>query len=316
MDSTTVYWLDLREGGAVMKVPRAGGTAVRLAPKEGPLNDIALGAADLYWTVGPNDQGAVRRAPKDGGPPVTIAQAPGAFGIAVEGDHIYWSELTGTPASPYARHLVRAGLGGEGAVEIASDVTWRFVVDESHVYYGAASSKDLVKVPVTGGEVKVLARNASAARLAEDAANVYWWSSVDQIAWRVSKAGGSPVRVTPAPVSGVMRLAVDATHLYLLGNTVERVALASGTVTTTSLYTPGRGMGGIASDGLSVVWTAGFQNAFWGIATPGTCEGGSCSCPAGYVTCSGACVDPKTNPGTEILCPGPEGGPVATGSAG
>jgi hypothetical protein len=63
VDATSVYWTSFSgaAGGAVLKVPRAGGAAVTIAPKQTNPWGIAVDATSVYWTT---DSEVMRLTPK------------------------------------------------------------------------------------------------------------------------------------------------------------------------------------------------------------------------------------------------------------
>ncbi len=100
VDKTSVYWFEgLGWGrGAIMKVPIGGGAAFTIASAQSP-RAMAVGSDGVYWTDyavytadrGPEPTATVKKAPLDGGAPVTLVMGnfdPGD--VAVDGTSVFW----------------------------------------------------------------------------------------------------------------------------------------------------------------------------------------------------------------------------------
>lgn len=99
VDATDAYWID---GDKVMRAPKAGGDATQVAQAPGPIGDIALDDANVYFTVpGTNGDGSVDRVAKSGGSLTVLASGqPTPAGIAVDDHTVYWTS-TGTDAAQH-----------------------------------------------------------------------------------------------------------------------------------------------------------------------------------------------------------------------
>jgi hypothetical protein len=96
LDDTNVYTtIQVRApGGAflgdadILRVPIAGGATFSLGRARYPW--IAIDGTNVYWT---DYGGLVLRAPKSGGPTVTVASGRSyPWGLAVDDTRVYWTE--------------------------------------------------------------------------------------------------------------------------------------------------------------------------------------------------------------------------------
>jgi hypothetical protein len=99
VDATDAYWID---GDKVMKAPKAVGAATQVAQAPGPIGDIVLDHASVYFTVpGTKGDGSVGRVAKAGGTPTILASnQPTPTGIVVDDRSVYWT-CAGTDAAQH-----------------------------------------------------------------------------------------------------------------------------------------------------------------------------------------------------------------------
>jgi hypothetical protein len=98
VDATNVYFtVDL--GGGVYSVPIGGGATTPIATGEANPTDIVTDATSVYWLNG----AGVRKAPKSGGPAITLGTCNGnlstispycgrAVSLAVDATYVYWTD--------------------------------------------------------------------------------------------------------------------------------------------------------------------------------------------------------------------------------
>jgi hypothetical protein len=89
VDANNVYWVN---GQTLMKEPLLnGGAATALDSPEAPINAIAVGVTDVYFTNG-TSPGGVIAAPIGGGSAATLVASDGmSTAIAVNAGGIYWT---------------------------------------------------------------------------------------------------------------------------------------------------------------------------------------------------------------------------------
>jgi hypothetical protein len=99
VDATDAYWID---GDKLMKAPKAGGAATQLSQAPGPIGDIVLDDASVYFTVpGAKGDGSIGRVAKAGGAPTILASSqPAPTGIVVDERSVYWT-CAGTDAGQH-----------------------------------------------------------------------------------------------------------------------------------------------------------------------------------------------------------------------
>jgi hypothetical protein len=265
IDATSVY-ATIPSEQKVLKISKSGGTPTVLASNEPGAALIAVDADNVYWTtysssVCPDQgpcipDGAIKKAPKTGGAPKTIAsQLENPGGLAVDGTNVYWT----SPGSNYFQGAVyKVPLDGGTPVPLAAKETGvrdAIAISATNVYWVQTSLADggggsaIVTVPIEGGAItQVIASNGP---LATDRTYLYF---VDQ--YRIMKiplAGGAPVTITIKGNLAPGALAVDATNVYW---------------TNQRPY-----------DGSIMTLNAS------------SCTAGQCACPAGQTLCFGECVD-------------------------
>ncbi len=254
VDHADVYWTD-PETDELMKVPKRGGEAVRVASRHGWADHILLDDEYVYFTADER----VKRMPKDGGEAETVARCPNPpSAIAVDDDYVYVADrLTGTviaaPCDGSEVETVAVGQLGVGALALDDDaVYWTtsegalrrapkdggpletlaetagpagaLVVDQTCVYWlrGSFSSAAILGVDKEDGAAGVVASGIrNTGFLAQDADHLYWANPWAGAIMRVPKVGGAPAAV----VEGLDRpeaLVADGANVYW-GDTGYRV---------------------------------------------------------------------------------------------
>jgi hypothetical protein len=99
VDDKNLYWQNVDK---IMKAPKAGGAEAVLAPAGGPIGDIAIDDAFVYFTLpGTGTDGVVGRVSKDGGQPTVLASGQTMpAGIAVDATSVFWT-CKGTSAAGF-----------------------------------------------------------------------------------------------------------------------------------------------------------------------------------------------------------------------
>jgi hypothetical protein len=153
LDDANVYWL----GQGLMSAPKLGGAAIELTsggPPMLPTADLAVGAANVYFTSGPpGGTSGVTTVPSQGGTVrVVYADASGSFTppgpIAVDATRAYWAD--GSDA------VFSVPLSGGAATTLATEQNnvVAIAVDETAVYWlvngnASAGQGAVMKLPLS-----------------------------------------------------------------------------------------------------------------------------------------------------------------------
>jgi hypothetical protein len=188
--------------GAIKRVHAGDNDVVSLAPTAG--SGIAImDAAHVYWSD--DVVGTLHEMGLDGSMPHVVATAGGVvFGMAIDSTNLYFAHSGGT--------LAFTNLSTGTTVQVTPTAP-RFAAnflaaDANNLYVwsyndSSVNFSDLLRVPKNlQGDLAVLASKlptvAFGSALATDDAFVYF--AHDDGIYRVQKAGGTAVRIAPAPV--------------------------------------------------------------------------------------------------------------------
>lgn len=242
-------------GGEILRIPRDGGTPVKLASPEWPTY-VSVDATHVYWTdlrYSGSDPGKIGRVPIAGGPEEILAtnlDRPNSCALAA--GRVFFAQFTAVSDVP------RAG----GAVESVSAA-------ESAAYYVAANATlvcwvrtrtTIVCKPEASNAISVLATEASGVirHLAIDDTHAFW-AMADGSLRTVSLAGGTPTTLA-SPLDSCLTadIELDGTHAYwACGPNVRSVAKTGGAVSL--LHHAASDVFGIAVDESRVYWTTGSE---------------------------------------------------------
>jgi len=201
-----VYFTDVING-TVMSVPASGGVITTIASGEASPVAIAVDDTSVYWA---NRGGAIRAAKLPGGPPVTLAPAPGPESIAVAAGTIYFGGAYGVMQLPVAG----------GAATPLSDRTSNagaIALDAASVYWidhPIGLPDRVYKAPHGGGPSVLLATGQDELEnIATDGQSVYFTDPTRGAVFKVAVGGGEPTALCTS--ANPLGIAVDASRLYL-----------------------------------------------------------------------------------------------------
>jgi len=232
---TNIYILD---GGMIKVLPLTGGTVEKLASAHfGLIDDLGVRSQDIaaddtsvYWTVkGFNAAPIVQKIALAGGAPVTLANEfiitnpqDCYWRIAVDSQHVYWSEASATFPVGCAVKNVPVNGGAITTVIDHSFVT-DFAVDGANVYISELGSDSIQKTPVGGGAITPVAIGIAPWMLLNDANDLYWLDLQFNTIGRISKAPGTPtsnafmfpIELAMDPFIAFESLFIDESAIYV-----------------------------------------------------------------------------------------------------
>jgi hypothetical protein len=238
VDGANVYWSVCRTVGstlgAVMTVPKAGGTPTALASGVICPRSLAVDATNVYWTSSDSATaaGQVMKVPIAGGAPGVLASGlsrPG-FGIAVDATNVYWTNSGYYTTSFADGTVMTVPIAGGAPTTLASGQNQPagIAVDATSVYWAnlgdgnKAGTGALMKAPITGGMATVVAAGQEYPSIAIDSTSVYWTTSAGVLKAPIGggtptilvAGGGAPTMYLPGEGGAPGTTAVDATHVY------------------------------------------------------------------------------------------------------
>jgi hypothetical protein len=210
LDDAYVYWA---ADGGIARVPKAGGAPEMLGAATGFPWFIAVDDTSAYWTT--YTGGDLMRVPKDGSaaPTALVSGEAVAFGLALVGDRILYTDSDGVLSLPKA--------GGAATVLVTgSQSPWSIAVDATTAYWTEACGPDcgaVRSVPQGGGAPAELATGLDApSGIVTDGGELYWadFGGIgDGAIFKVVKEGGAPVTLVSGLYEPLM-VAVDQSCVY------------------------------------------------------------------------------------------------------
>jgi hypothetical protein len=246
---------------------------VTLASGQRNAQSVAVNAADAYWSIESETEGAsVMKVPLGGGIPATVAAAQnyGAGNLSVDTNSVYWTTqdavVKDAPGGG-APTTLASGQGGGALAVSATAVVWDADYGCGDGCYTAA----ILEVPIDGGAVTTLATEPTiSGGVAVDAESVYW-SAGDGTIKKVPLGGGI-VTTLVSSAGGFGQVVLDSTSVYWTAyDGVRRAPIDGGAPVT--LASGESGVSGLAVDGESVYWAAVDRNSLdRGRSTDDTCR--------------------------------------------
>jgi hypothetical protein len=224
---------------------------------------IALDDRFIYWAT----REALRQAPLDGGPPVSLVSLASIRAIVPSGDHVYF-----TQSSFGAGQVARVPRAGGEAQRIASGTSpSQLAVADGFVYWSdpgtSIDTGQIFRAALDGSEVTPLAQGlASPSDVAIDADHVYFSSSGQSCGvssegsscigggiHRLPKSGGASEQVVPGDI--VSSFWLHAGELYWFASSPPRLMVAPPLGAEREIVNVlAEGTGALTSDGEALYW--------------------------------------------------------------
>jgi virginiamycin B lyase len=222
----------------------------------------ASAGAFVYWTN--SATGAIGRANLDGSSQdqgfVLGAHAP--TGVAVDGEHAYWTNFNGT--------IARANLDGTGVDEsfiAGANSPAGIAVDSAHIYWTNfnAGSIGRAKLDGTGADESFITGVVNPAGVAVDGAHVYWVNYTTGAGATIGRAnldGSSPNSSFITGANFPAGVAVDGAHVYWSNYNADAIGRANldGTGADQAFITGADHPFNIALDGPRLYWANSGNN--------------------------------------------------------
>ena len=134
--------------GRVMEVPKSGGTATQLAYYEASVQNLVVGASDVYWTTSSGD---IIGTPIGGGPSTALVVGSASIlGLAADATSVYWATYTyGDTGNVSTSSVKKIPQGGGAATTLwaGADTPEAIQVDDTSVYFTTQSGALLKVTP-------------------------------------------------------------------------------------------------------------------------------------------------------------------------
>jgi hypothetical protein len=202
LGADAVFWGNAGDG-TISRAPLAGGAPEVIASGQGQPWSLAVTASTLVWSD--LETGEVRSIPTTGGPVHLLASTPGTWSVAADAENAFWIRLG------YSDAWRAPLLGADPPLMVASGVTspGELALSDDSIFI--ASIGGLMLVPKTGGEPKPLTTDG-AYGLAVDGVHAYF-GVYDGRLLRVPLAGG-PVQVLAKSPSMPTDIAINSTSVF------------------------------------------------------------------------------------------------------
>ncbi len=200
----------------LMKLPKAGGTPIRLAthswgPMAGDENHV------YFWR-----EADLCRVPKSGGETEVMAKSQThPRGLFVDDQGVYWS------SDGKIKWLSKDGASLKN-IAVNEGFPHGVVADQTHIFWTANYGHAIRRVSRSGGEAQTLAEGDGHFRpiqIVQDEVALYWTAPSTNLVQTVAKAGGA-VFTVPSNVIAPAGLAIDDEAIYWSNGdgTVMRIA--------------------------------------------------------------------------------------------
>ncbi|RLB51812.1 MAG: hypothetical protein DRJ42_16180 [Deltaproteobacteria bacterium] len=233
-DATNLYWADF-DGGALHRLPIAGGPSTELVPSRPSPGVYGLAVADGAVYMCDSSTGEIRHVSTAGGPVTVIAVSP-CDDLAVDGTHLYWSSTD--PLEPTIRRLALPDGVPEDVVGLGS--ARNLAIRGDRLFWTDYTNGEISTHPTVGGSVNLLATVARGGPwdLTFDDTFVYWADHhADVGAIMRVPLGGGTAEVVAGGQDGPHGIALDGGVLYWtndFGGTVIKMPLGGAAVVVAS----------------------------------------------------------------------------------
>jgi hypothetical protein len=220
-----VYWAQGDGDGSGREIVRANldGSAAGTSLVSNPsfIHGIDVDSAHVYWATG----SVIGRADLDGSDedPLFIADlADATVWVAVDADHIYWTDYVRSSAPVQEWGTIgRANLDGTGVDRsfITGLPPWGvngIAVDAGHVYWGDWYQDRIGRANLDGSGVQTdFIQASNSGGVAVDGDHIYWANGTETNSIGRANLDGTGVEPSFIPLSTYpLSIAVDADHLY------------------------------------------------------------------------------------------------------
>ncbi len=204
----STYFADPAEG--IFRVATSGGSTSQITTTPNVVRLDEYGG-DIWFTVTSGPLRRVDAAPM--GAVQTWDSQLGAFMATHEAGNVYWT-------MPGLGEVRRSGDNIPNKQTLASGQgePSYLAADGQHVYWTATTDGVIRRATTAGPATDFVTGQPSAYALAERDANIYWATKNTGSLWRAPKSGGPPVKLAE-PVTGVVSIVADPTHVYWVDST-------------------------------------------------------------------------------------------------
>jgi hypothetical protein len=185
LDDTYVYF----NADGFRRIPKSGGEAALLS-KAADMWEFVLDGENIYWLpfVGEGSSPKpVYSIPKSGGEPKVLSEPVIASGLSFDDKFLYWTSPDGIYHMPKTGGAIEK-IYATANKEVVSDLR----MDAENFYFLEVTRGNLIRVPRTGGDAVIVAKDASKFWLSEkDVIFSRYVGVTDTGLFKVAKTGGS-----------------------------------------------------------------------------------------------------------------------------
>jgi hypothetical protein len=223
-----VYWTNrgdsTGQGGAVMKLPVAGGSAIPVASSQNKAFGLALNASNVYWSSA-SAGGTIQSLPLSGGSAAAVVGAANSPVIAVNSTSLFFHDCP--TENTWCAAVRRMPLSGGASQSIGTGTIQGFLALNSAYLYWATPTT-LYRVPLNGGtSTAIVSGQSNINGIAADESNLFFTNLTN--GGNIQKAnldGTGAVELATGP-GAPNSLTADATTVYWtengIGNTTPSV---------------------------------------------------------------------------------------------